>query len=776
MIASMIRAFGQIFTDRPAPTVFAEGHGREPWRQDLDVSRTVGWFTTIYPVSAGDYKSPIDLLCKTKDRRKSIPNNGWSYLTSSYHNTKGRETFRAHENMEVLFNYLGNNTTSFNKGSILDPTTEFDDIASFTQSNVPRLALFEINAAVEDAKLQLSFAWSRHLGRQDEISRWVTGVQDSLLFYAMTLPDAIPRMTLSDFPLLPLSEQSLLKMVEDVKIRSGLQEPIIEAAYPSTPVQDGILLGQMKDNSNYGINFQWKMSSRNLARPMTTESIARAWGLLVKHHQILRTVFIPSVRPQGIYDQVVVSNLEASITIIESTERLDVTRPVNTEHTDTLHSTKSPLHSLELYYSDVDEVTCQLSISHALVDGTSMALLLEQLISNVADVKVERALSLPFQAYVERMHSHSTETIVELWKERLAGLTPCHISQDSYGGGTRGTYPDSVEISLDKGLCRSIFDFSRTFSLTPATIFQLAWGLVLRAYTNSDDVCFGYLSSDRDMPLDGIEEAIGPYISMLISRISLSHDTALMKAMKSLQQDYLNIKEHQGASLASIQHALGLSDKPLFNTVLSIQRQRPGRSLSMEDIAFESISKNDPTEYAYVVNIFMDGEEGISLDLSHWRHEISPEMASSVAHSLVQAITLAIEKPEERMAAISVCSALDMEAQQAWNKPHDPPIAETCLHARLSEQAEQIPASQAITAADADLSYAALEELSTKLAAHLKQLGVSKEVLVPIYFEKSALAIVCMLAILKSGGAIVPLDPSHPQNGSQPLFEQLVPS
>jgi hypothetical protein len=77
----------------------------------------------------------------------------------------------AHKNIELLFNYLGNKTNSPNTGSILDPTTDFDNIASFTPTNCPRFAQFEINAVVKDEKLQLSFAWSRHLDRQTEISR-----------------------------------------------------------------------------------------------------------------------------------------------------------------------------------------------------------------------------------------------------------------------------------------------------------------------------------------------------------------------------------------------------------------------------------------------------------------------------------------------------------------------------------------------------------------------------------------------------------------------------
>src|SRR5207244_3727055 len=103
--------------------------------------------------------------------------------------------------------------------------------------------------------------------------------------------------------------------------------------------------------------------------------------------------------------------------------------------------------------------------------------------------------------------------------------------------------------------------------ITLSNIFQLAWSLVLRAFTGSDDICFGYLTSGRDIPLSGIEDAIGPFINMLVCRTKFSSDLTLGQLLESTQEDYINNTKHQHVSLAEIKRSLNLPDIPLFNTI-----------------------------------------------------------------------------------------------------------------------------------------------------------------------------------------------------------------
>lgn len=241
MLASVLHSFGEVFRDRRLPTVFTEGHGREPWRDDLDVSRTIGWFTSLYPVEVDMPYTPSDILRSVKDNRRAIPSNGSAYLASSYHNFEGKKTFSAHRNIEILFNYLGQKGSARQQDTVLRPTYELEDLPlpSLARTACPRLALFEINVSLQDGRLEFTFAWNKTLDRQVEISRWVDEVTKSITMYTQILPQLLPS---SDFPLLPYKEDGFESMVRAVRSLSGLEQPVIESAYPCTPLQEGILM------------------------------------------------------------------------------------------------------------------------------------------------------------------------------------------------------------------------------------------------------------------------------------------------------------------------------------------------------------------------------------------------------------------------------------------------------------------------------------------------------------------------------------------------------
>ncbi|ODM21788.1 hypothetical protein SI65_02632 [Aspergillus cristatus] len=91
----LLHSFAQVFEDRPVPTVLVESHGREPWNRDIDLTRTVGWFTTLWPayVSIQREQSISDVIRKTQESRNCVPNNGWAYFASRYLNPEGRSVF-----------------------------------------------------------------------------------------------------------------------------------------------------------------------------------------------------------------------------------------------------------------------------------------------------------------------------------------------------------------------------------------------------------------------------------------------------------------------------------------------------------------------------------------------------------------------------------------------------------------------------------------------------------------------------------------------------------
>jgi len=94
-----------VFADRAHPLVFSEGHGREVWDDAIDLSRTVGWFTTMFSVQFFD--GVLDSIRQTKDCFRSLSHNGWSYFVSRFLDKRVTQAFASEFPLEILFNYHG---------------------------------------------------------------------------------------------------------------------------------------------------------------------------------------------------------------------------------------------------------------------------------------------------------------------------------------------------------------------------------------------------------------------------------------------------------------------------------------------------------------------------------------------------------------------------------------------------------------------------------------------------------------------------------------------
>ncbi|KAH8586227.1 hypothetical protein B0O99DRAFT_645014, partial [Bisporella sp. PMI_857] len=149
----------QTFPDRPTPAVFSEGHGREPWDASIDLSRTVGWFTTMYPVLVKPSQldeGVIGAVCAAKDARRSLVDNGWPYFSTAFLTDAGRKAFAAHWPMEILFNYQGH------------------------QKKASLHWIFNVSATVKDGRLEASLTYNKHIRQPNMVKEWARRYEAAL--------------------------------------------------------------------------------------------------------------------------------------------------------------------------------------------------------------------------------------------------------------------------------------------------------------------------------------------------------------------------------------------------------------------------------------------------------------------------------------------------------------------------------------------------------------------------------------------------------------------
>lgn len=600
LLSALIHSFGSIFAERTLPALFREGHGREPWDDDIDISSTVGWFTTMYPLYLGSarYADIVETIKRAKDTRHSVPSNGRPYFASRYLNKAGIEAFGKHELVELSFDYLGLYQQLEHKDALLQQVAGYEATKYDVGPNVPRFALVEITAEVIAGKMQLSFVYNKAMKHQTRIENWIDECKKSLLSAVTCLPQLEHTWTLSDFPLLPLTYAGLSRLTEDTLSGLGIASQDVEDMYPCTPMQNGMIISQTRGNDFgfYEYFHTMKVTARHEEMPINLERLIAAWGQVVQRHPSLRTLFLPSVESTGLFVQVVLKRVDPSIAVLDPSGENDPVKLFRAQKALHFESAEVP-HRVSICQSTDSEIYLRLDINHAIVDGSSIANILGDLIRSYDNNLALTTPGFSFGSFVAHTHEQSQLEAAEFWADYLDGAKPCLIPNLALREDAVDPEPRLNLVNIDvEAAPDQLTAFCAKHNVTLVNLFQLAWAIVLQVYTESNDVSFGYLASGRDVPLDGIEDGVGAFITMLICRITLEKDLSVNDALSKVADSFTRCLPHQYFGLSNMQHSLKLGGEALFNTIISFHKESDLDFMPESNIRVEGIEGHDPTE------------------------------------------------------------------------------------------------------------------------------------------------------------------------------------
>ncbi|KAK3348711.1 non-ribosomal peptide synthetase [Lasiosphaeria hispida] len=777
-LAALMLSFAQTFHDRPVPVVWNQEHGRDAWNPGVDISETVGWFTSLCPINqkvegTDDF---INVLRRLKDTRRSIPARGSQYFASRFYNYGNTDLFAQDWPFEIIFSYAGSLQNLERDNGVMEqlaiPGRTLASPTSDIGSNVGRIALFEVSAMIDQGSAKVKFLYSRYSKDQGRISQWVQNYEHLLLEAIGRLRYHPQELTLSDVPHLDVTYDGLAKFNSQRLAELNLATVRdLETIYPVTAVQQSILTSQTKRPDACYLHAIYEFASPN-GDPIDVARICTAWQQVTMRHPALRTVFTESVSETGLWDKIILRRASPDMLFIDTAPAEDPVYELS--NLPNLRPTDSkPLHRLTVCKAPA-RTFVKLDISTALCDSSSIHILLHDLRRAYA---TERAIAdlTPFSypQYLQYLKGVRQEESLGFWRDRLIGTPSCQFPMLSVASEEQRFVNACLDLEITS---YELSAFTRTHRTTVDAVLRLAWGLILRCFTGSNKVCFGYQTNGRNDSLDGMRHAVGSFSNTVACKYDLTPYNPLSLMLQAVEKQMAASLPHQHFTMAELQHAMGMKGgERLFNSCLTFTEEPGGlnsKFTTRTSFELKPVSLQQTFDVDVVINTRFSGGK-LMVDIG--QRVMAPEQALNVASTFGKAIRAILATPNTSVGLVDLFSDRDYAQILAWDAEsrQSTGIQAMCVvHELVTKQATIQPNAQAVCSWDGAFTYEQLEEEATNLAHHLVDEGVGPHSVVPVVMDKCRFAPVAMLAVLKSGAAFVPVDALE-LGMIQPIFERL---
>ncbi|WP_341796513.1 MULTISPECIES: non-ribosomal peptide synthase/polyketide synthase [unclassified Pseudomonas] len=751
---------------QPEVVIRLEGHGREDLFDDIDVTRTVGWFTSIYPVKLKPITQMAASIKAVKEQLRAVPDKGVGYGVLRY--LGGEEQQRALELLpqgDIVFNYLGQFDGSFaDEAAFLVPATE--RCGEGQDENTPLSSLLAINGQVYAGELKLSWTFSREVFEESTVQYLADELAQELKAVITHCCKAEHHgVTPSDFPLAGLTQAQL----------DSLPLPAAEIAdvYPLAPMQQGMLFHTLFDQQAGNYINQLRVDVHGL----DVQRFKQAWQATFDAHDILRTGFLM----QGELDQ--------AVQVVRKTVELPFSehdwrgQPALEQALQALAEGErqrgfdlaaAPLLRLVLVRTGDDSHQLIYTNHHILMDGWSTSRLLGEVLQRYAGV-VPQAQATHYRDYIAWLQGQDAAVAEAFWKAQLASLDePTRLAQAIAGSaGAGGSGYGDRRLAFDREQTARIEAFARANRVTVNTLVQSAWLLLLQRCTGQASVCFGATVAGRPADLPGVEEQIGLFINTLPVIGAPRAEQTVAEWIGQVQAGNLAVREFEHTPLYDVQRWAGQGGDALFDSILVFENYPVSEALQQGapgGLRFGEVAVQEQTNYPLTLVVELGAT--LSMQYSHDRTLWSDDTIDCLAgyfSNLLEALT---ENADALVGELPMLAQAERQLMiEGWNHTQAAYPNERSIHSLIEAQVFATPDAPALVFGEQALSYAELNRRANQLAHKLRELGVGPDALVGIAMERSLEMVIGLLGIVKAGGAYVPLDPEYPQDRLAYMFE-----
>jgi amino acid adenylation domain-containing protein/non-ribosomal peptide synthase protein (TIGR01720 family) len=748
-----------------------EGHGRESISESIDTSRTVGWFTSLYPLllETGKTQGPGEQIKWIKEQLRRVPGRGLGYGVLKYINKE--ETLQGSPAWDVIFNYLGQLDNVVNESKWLKGASE--SAGASTSETYEASEKLSVNSFVQGGEMVLNWGFSNLHYEAATISNLAGSYLsklEALIDHCIENQQLAPVYTPSDYGLGAEITYPELDTFLEQTFNGKKRKEQIEGIYRLSGLQQGMLFHGLYDKQAgaYTEQFTCDLLNPNL------QHLTASWQQVLNNHSILRSGFyydVFSIPVQCVYRDISLPFEVLDLGTKNEAEQEEAIRAYEAADREKgFDFSSAPLMRVGMLKLSSTRYRMLWTFHHILFDGWSLPVLMEEFLSTyeslAAGSPVKEQEEDKYEDYIRYIERGSKEAEEDYWRQYMKGVEQGTLlpfinttSERTKGSGSYKT----LSLHLDATLTEKIQGYAQKHRLTVNTVMQGVWSLLLHRYTRNKDIVYGVIVSGRPDDLPNVEKRVGMYINTLPLHSAIEEGQKVTDWMEMLQAQQVSSRQYQYTPLNKIQNLAGLQGD-LFDSILIFENYPVSEIIGSRkwSLVIENAHMQEQTNYPLSIIIF--SREKISIAFSYNVHLLEADYVEemkghfeNVLHQLVAAEGESCIQDIDLLTASEKHYLLETFNQTEVGYPLDKNIVDL-----FEEQVLKTPAATAVTFENEKLSYRELNERSNKLAHYLVTKGVTSETLVPICIERSLEMIVGIMGILKAGGVYVPVDPEYP--------------
>ncbi|MFF2089439.1 amino acid adenylation domain-containing protein [Paenibacillus sp. NPDC058174] len=546
------------------------------------------------------------------------------------------------------------------------------------------------------------------------------------------------------------------------------------ASYPLSPPQRRMFLAESM--ANIGLTYHIPLVLK-LTGTVDESRIERALQKLVDRHEPLRTSYhwIDGIPAQIVHDSAAFVLQRAELTETTLAEYMR-------QFFQPLDLAAAPM--LAACYcrpaSEGAEAYLLFNIHHIAADGISVKLLLEDLTAFIEGAELEP----PVLHYKDYANWHEQQSGSErarasrvFWREQLAKLpAPLDMPLDHTRGDRQTFAGDTYTFHIPAALTARLKETAASAGASLNSWLFAAYALLLKGIAHQSEFVIGSLAAGRAHP--DTEQMIGMFNQFLPIVMQVTDEIPITTLVGETHRRLLAAYSHGDVSFEHMMEAAGdhhdPSRNPLFDTMLILHNQFEdeklalhGNGWSMEPLPVShGTSKLD-----FKLDLYSDGDSGHRAELEYNTDLFHRDTMERLAARLLYILEQTAGNPDLICGDVVMTTPAEEDAFAAWNDTGNSYPVDQTIHGWFAESARQWPNRTAVRSAESTLTYEELNDRADRMAVVLRSKGVAIESIVPIAAQRSLSMMITIMAVLKAGGAYLPIDPEHPPERIRGILE-----